>query len=136
MDKPQVKLEALKMIKDWSVWLVAIQATICAFLWNVVKVLQINSWLDYPVLLGWYAFALSIIVATLVISYLPSMIERLESKPNESTIFAEQISILGIKISLRTFLSAEYFCFLTGVILIIIHFARHLPVPPPSPGCS
>ena len=53
MDKAQAKLESLKMVKDWSSWLIALQTAICAFLWNVLKALEIKAgWMFSCTLVG------------------------------------------------------------------------------------
>src|SRR5262245_40174253 len=107
MEKAQAKLESLKMVKEWSAWLIALQTAICAFLWNVLKALEIKSWLDFFLYFGWFAFSLSLLIATILISRLPSMIENLPESSSDRSVLSEAVSIVGIKIRLKSFLIAE-----------------------------
>jgi hypothetical protein len=126
MDKAQAKLESLKMVKEWSAWLIGIQAAICTFLWNVLKGLEVKSWLDNSLYCGWLAFSLSLVIATLLISHLPAVIENLAESSSEGGVLTEQLSIGGIKVRLKALLAAQHMCFLGGVVFIVIHVVRQV----------
>ena len=128
MDKAQAKLESLKMVKEWSSWLIALQTAICAFLWNVLKALEIKSWLDVFLYFGWFAFSLSLLIATVLVSRLPYMIEKLPESSSNDSVLTDPVSILGIRVRLRTFLIAEHVCFIVGVLCLVTHIARQLIV--------
>ena len=128
MEKSQAKLESLKMVKEWSSWLIALQTAICAFLWNVLKALEIKSWLDFFLYFGWFAFSLSLLIATVLVSRLPYMIENLPESSSDRSVLSEPISIIGGQIRLKSLLIAEHICFIIGVLCLVIHIARQLIV--------
>ena len=71
MDRSNARLESLKLVKEWSVWLITLQTAICTFLWNVLKEQRIKgmSLSGMSLHLGWLAFSLSVIIATLPVPY-------------------------------------------------------------------
>ena len=127
-DKIELKLEALKMVKEWSTWLAGLQAGICALLWGPLKdsLKPVAAGPFFPpepmptdliVLLhfGWFAFLFSLLLTALLLILLPRMIERLEqNKENGKSIFQES---LVWKISLGKMLWAIYVVFFLGPIL-------------------
>ena len=126
MDEAQAKLESLKMVKEWSTWLIALQTAICAFLWNVLKTLEIKSWLDVFLYFGWFAFSLSLLIATVLVSRLPYRIESLPESSPDRSVLSEPVAILGGKVRLKTFVMAEHVCFIVGVLCLVTHIARQL----------
>jgi hypothetical protein len=121
MEKAQAKLESIKMVREWSTWLIAIQTTVCAFLWNILKERGLKDLSGITLHCGWLAFSFSIIIATVLISRLPTLIENLaDESSSDKSIFTYPLRILGINLNLKILLIAEHVCFLLGVLLIII----------------
>jgi hypothetical protein len=130
MERSELKLESLKMIREWSTWLAGLQAAICALLWSPLKesvkkplpsLAPMTPSLppetmatDLVVLLhlGWFAFLFSLLLTALLLARLPRMAESLEQ--NEESIFQ---AYLAPKISLSTMLSTIYALFFLGLIL-------------------
>jgi hypothetical protein len=57
MEKPQLIIEAFKLLHDWSKWLIALEAAICASLWPKLTGTPKPSIFPY---LGWMMFLGSI----------------------------------------------------------------------------
>jgi hypothetical protein len=121
--RQSLQLESLKMLKDWSVWLIALQAALCAFLWNVLKTFAAANWFEKSVFVAWFAFSLSLIIATVLVSRLPGQIESLANSPAEESVFSRRVSVAGVTIKLRTLLILEHTFFLLGVAFVILHVA-------------
>lgn len=125
-----LRLESLKMIKEWSVWLVVIQTSICTLLWNVIKEkvdATDNAYKIYQLVSlhsGWLAFAVSVIIGVLIVISLPMIIETLKTKLPDETILNSQLKFLGWK--LERAIKAEFFFFLAGVILVVIFMALRI----------
>lgn len=128
MDKIDLQLESLKMTKEWSVWLVALQAAICGFLWNSLKenplLLLSDSGLNAPGLilhLAWLLFALSLLAAAFLLLHLPGLIENLKKNEEAAeSVMAMKAPLMGGGISIRALVFAEYFLFLTGAVLTAV----------------
>lgn len=67
------QLEAIKLVKDWSTWLVAVQTGVL----GLFAALQIK-----PSSLTVYCFVISIITATWVLGALPSLAQRIAPNLN------------------------------------------------------
>jgi hypothetical protein len=112
MTKDEVNLEALKMAKDWSTWLILIQTGVCAFLWNVLKNPELTSYQSFFLHCGWFAFSISVVIATILVSRLPSLIEEYtKEEPPEGSVIQSRLKHLFI---------AEHTCFLLGILSVII----------------
>jgi hypothetical protein len=119
--RQSLQLESLKMLKEWSVWLIALQAALCAFLWNVLKTFAGANWFEKSVYVAWFAFSISLIIATVLVSRLPRQIEGLADAPAEGSVFTRRVVVVGLRIKLRTLLILEHTFFLLGVAFVIIH---------------
>ncbi len=134
MDKVDLQLESLKMTKEWSVWLVALQAAICGFLWNSLKEnplirtfntpqFEFGKYWEFSPLgvilhLAWLLFALSLLAAAFLLLHLPGMIENLKKNEEAAeSVMAMKAPLMGEGISIRALVFAEYFLFLAGVVL-------------------
>ncbi len=127
MDNRQDKLESLKLVKEWSVWLITLQTGLCAFLWNVLKEQRMKDMSGISLHLGWLAFSLSVVIATVLVSRLPIPIEKLTDLSSDSSnksILAYPLPVLGINIKVKTLLAAEHLCFLVGILFVIIFIIR------------
>ena len=63
MDRSQRTVDALKLLQDWSKWLISLQTIVCVSLWPKLTGKPSPSGLMYA---GWMMFWGSIIVAALV----------------------------------------------------------------------
>jgi hypothetical protein len=135
MDKPQLQLEALKMVKEWSTWLVGIQVAICGFLWsflnqNPMLVDPANNFPEYAhrrydqtgfyipgitLHAAWLFFALSLLVAAFLLLRMPAVAETLTEDDGESVL---KRKTSGVR--LETLVSTEYLFFLLGAALTAI----------------
>ena len=96
------KTEALKLLQDWSKWLVALEAATCAALWPRLTVPgkpapDILYW-------GWFLFAISILAATALLFVYPLLLYRMN--PNRQQNYWLPIILVII----------EYAFFLGGVL--------------------
>jgi hypothetical protein len=126
------QLESLKMTKDWSVWLILLQSSICTFLWDVLKgqlevlhkvvhsppplpvELQNISvttlkWQIFVMHLSWLSFAASVVTAIILVSRLPSLIKQIPLKNAHNQ-----------ESSPKTLMTMEFGFFLFGVLLIVV----------------
>jgi hypothetical protein len=140
MDKTQLQLEALKMIKDWSAWLVGIQTVICGFLWNALKenpilaASEIKDALNPSITgiilhLGWLAFVISLLIAAFTLLRVPRLVETLKQGEDETeSVFAMQADLWGRKLKMKTLAGTQFFFFLAGAALtaaFVIISTRH-----------
>jgi hypothetical protein len=130
MTKEEAQLESLKMTKEWSIWLIALQSSICTFLWGVLKeqlgVLetlqqsgQNYSLIKFQVVVlhfGWLAFAVSVLVAIILVSRMPVLIEQFSNGPDDKP--------KAYYFSTKTLMTMEYAFFLLGVMFILIFVLR------------
>ena len=96
------KIEALKLLQDWSKWLVALEAAACAALWPRLTVPgkpapDILYW-------GWFLFCVSILAATALLFVYPLLLYRMN--PNRQQSYWPLITLV----------ITEYACFLAGVL--------------------
>src|SRR5260370_29632388 len=63
MDELEQRIESLKLLQDWSKWLIGLEAGACALLWDALK----NDKAPYPLHKAWFMFWLSIVFAALLL---------------------------------------------------------------------
>ena len=109
------QLDALKLLKDWSSWLVSIQTAVLALLalWGKDKV-QLP---DRTARLVFLFFGLSIFFATFVLAGVPSIAQRLSGKVNiyKMPLFEWLPAGTGWLRTLWFFAFMEHMLFLTGL---------------------
>lgn len=101
MEKPQLIIEAFKLLHDWSKWLIALEAAICASLWPKLTGTPKASVFLY---LGWMMFLGSIVTATILIAAISFYVRRLDESGIEDLR------------RVRVFVGVEYAFFLLGVV--------------------
>src|ERR1044072_6999734 len=121
MNKLELQLESLKMVKEWITWLMGLQAGICALLWSPLKDNPIigaaaksgsGLWLH----LGWFAFLASLLLTVLLFRTLPKLIEELAKEENSGeNIFRRDLGWARQEISLGGVLTVIYSLFFAGV---------------------
>jgi hypothetical protein len=65
-----LRLEALKLLRDWSVWLLTIEAAICTALWKTGALTGKWSFA------GWSAFCLSAMAASVLLIVVPDVAQN------------------------------------------------------------
>ncbi|MEQ8970812.1 MAG: hypothetical protein RIE73_10500 [Coleofasciculus sp. C1-SOL-03] len=120
MDQGLSKLESLKMLKEWSIWLFSIQTAICTLLWERLDFKGIRIIPNVFLHLGWFSFGFSVIIATVILSRIPVLIENLGNDVSDSSVLHQPLKILGIKLRLKFLVRAEHILFLLGVFFVFI----------------
>ena len=125
MDKPQLQLEALKMVKEWGAWLAGIQTGICALLWSPLKDSLFDEKIRLPhpfsgppvfLYLGWFAFLFSLLFTVWMLSQLPRLIEGITAE--SESVFEKYIILTVFRVKLKTTLIWIHSLFVLGAILI------------------
>lgn len=118
-DTDTLRLEALKLLREWSVWMVAVQTGLIGFLISLLLQSQIRLGSIY-IKGAVICFGLSIIFAAWVLGAIPSIIQRLNS--DERGIYAIGIFDLPLLRHLRLgwFSFFEHLGFLLGLLALIV----------------
>ncbi len=107
MTNGDARLESLKLLRDWSMWLLTIEAAICTALWKI-GALKVSAW----AFAGWGAFCLSAMVASVLLIVVPGVVQKgSEGVENKSV---------------RRLALAECGLFLVGVLCLMIHALLYL----------
>ena len=120
MDHSSSKLESLKMLKEWSIWLVTLQSAICALLWDRLDVEGMRRFPEVFLHLGWLSFGLSVITATILINRIPILIEGLAEDVSDRSILLHPVKVLSANIRLMFLVRAEYLLFLLGIFFLFV----------------
>ena len=118
MPETNLRFESLKLLRDWSVWLLTVEAAICGALWKADVL-----WGHFWALAGWTAFCLSAMVASVLLIAVPSVVRTLDAPDNP-----------GHK-RVRMLAWAECGLFLIGVLCLIVYVLNH-PAPKANPNSS
>jgi len=109
MDESALKLESLKLLQDWSKWLIGLEAGICALLWPKLTG-EIKP--AYPVYLGWLMFWGSIIAAAILLITISITVRRMATSGERNM---NKVWIL---------VAIEYAFFLGGVCFFAWHIVE------------
>jgi len=82
MSAPDYPLESLKLLKDWSIWMVTVQTALLGFMGTMAKEFGVKSPRLFETTV--YLFALSILFAAWVLSGIPSVARRIPQGLNFS----------------------------------------------------
>ena len=121
MEKSSARLESIKMVKEWSVWLVTLQGAACTVLWGPLKQQSVEQSLGYFLLLfGWLIFVLSIITATVLLGLLPRVVESLADE--DLRLDDKKVSALPVyrKITIGHFMFVEHALLIIGILFIFV----------------
>jgi predicted cobalt transporter CbtA len=115
-DQPseQCQIEAAKLLKDWSTWLVTVQTAalgLITIFFGRDQALQRNCW---SVLMVFF-FALSICVATFVLGSLPSIIQHIPPKNYLHDMVYFTLPVVGWRVTLGVVAGIQHAMFLAGV---------------------
>jgi|SRR5271166_2288134 len=112
----QCQIEAAKLLKDWSTWLVTVQAAVLGLItifFGKDQALQRNKWSFGMVI----SFALSIFFATFVLGSLPSIVQRITPKKELHSVDL----FPGIPVQLWVATFGQHVMFLAGVICLAVY---------------
>jgi hypothetical protein len=126
---------ALDALKDWSAWLVSIQAAVIALATVGLGGTNIQSVARNYLIVGLVCFAGSIVCATFVLGSIPSILIRIEEDPTSladyGTFYQMPIAgpawfedSVGRVLRLWLFTVGEHFFFLVGVVCFAVIGAR------------
>jgi hypothetical protein len=103
MDQNELAVESLKLLQDWSKWLITLEAAVCAALWS-----KLTSGGQPPVLLylGWMMFWASIITAAFLLIAISFYARRVDTSGDSD--FRKVWVLVGIEYA---FFLGGLFCF-------------------------
>lgn len=117
-DQLTLSVEATKLVKEWSVWMVAVQSALIAFLATATKSHKASFDLTANLALG--SFAISILAAAWVLSALPYVLIRLPEEENPNIYFMSLSSAPFLKwIPLWVMGAIQHWAFAIGLLSLI-----------------
>lgn len=108
-------VDSLKMLQDWSKWLVALETFICANLWSKLTVVPKPPDVPKPptsLYIGWMMFWASIITAAILLVYLSIVVRRVTA--------AGEVDLTKVKL----LVALEYSFFLGGLFCFAYRIAE------------
>lgn len=75
MDKSQRTVDSLKLLQDWSKWLISLETVVCISLWPKLTGTPSPSGLMYA---GWMMFWASIVVAAVLLICISVFVRRVD----------------------------------------------------------
>ena len=76
LNNAQRTVDSLKLLQDWSKWLISLQTIVCVSLWPKLTSGPVRSGLMY---LGWLMFWASIIIAAILLLSISFFVRRVDS---------------------------------------------------------
>jgi len=110
MDRAQRNVDALKLLQDWSKWLISLETIVCVSLWPKLSTKPSPSSLMYT---GWMMFWASIVVAAVLLLCISIFVRRVDESGDRDM---EKVWIL-VGIQYACFL-AGLFCFALNILLV------------------
>ena len=109
MDKTELTVESLKLLQDWSKWLITLEAAICAALWSTLTSGGKPSAFLY---LGWGMFWGSIIAAAFLLIAISVYVRRADTSGDSDL---KKVKVL---------VGIEYAFFLGGLFCFALRLAE------------
>jgi len=100
MDKSQRTVDSLKLLQDWSKWLISLETVVCVSLWPKLTGAAPPSGLLYA---GWMMFWASIIVAAVLLLCISFFVRRVDESGDRDM---KKVWVL---------VGVQYACFLLGL---------------------
>jgi hypothetical protein len=100
MDKSERTVESLKLLQDWSKWLISLETVVCLSLWPKLTGKPSPSGLMYA---GWMMFWGSIIIAAILLLSISAFVRRVDTSGDRDMI---KVWIM---------VGLQYACFLAGL---------------------
>ena len=109
LNKPQRTVDSLKLLQDWSKWLISLQALVCVSLWPKLAGKPSPSGLMYA---GWMMFWASILIAAILLLTISFVVRRVDVSGDRD------IKKVWIIVGL------QYACFLLGLLCFALQVIR------------
>ena len=100
MNRSERTVESLKLLQDWSKWLISLETVVCISLWPKLTSTPAPSGLMYA---GWMMFWASIIVAAILLLCISAFVRRVDESGDRD------IKIVWLIVGV------QYACFLLGL---------------------
>ena len=118
MTKEQLAIESLKLLKDWSIWMVTVQTALLGFLGALPKLsIVVNKTL---LRLTVALFTISILLAAWVLSSIPSVVRRIDNCFNYVDAKLYDINWLPAWLTLNCVAIFQHLAFAIGMIFFAI----------------
>lgn len=102
----QRTIDSLKLLQDWSKWLIGLEALVCMSLWPKLASKPAPSVLLYA---GWMMFWASIIIAAILLLSISFFVRRVDTSADRD--MKKVWIIVGL----------QYACFLAGLFCFALH---------------
>jgi|GEM_PF-1453103 len=106
LNKPQRTIDSLKLLQDWSKWLIGLEAIVCMSLWPKLASKPAPSVLMYA---GWMMFWASIIIAAILLLAISFFVRRVDTSADHD------MKKVWLMVGLQTA------CFLAGLFCFALH---------------
>lgn len=106
LNKPQRTVDSLKLLQDWSKWLIGLEAIVCMSLWPKLASRPAPSALIYA---GWMMFWASIIIAAILMLAISFFARRVDTSADRDMM---KVWIM---------VGLQYACFLAGLFCFALH---------------
>ena len=111
MTRPERTLESLRLLQDWSKWLISLETVVCISLWSKLTGTPAPgtpgpSGLMYA---GWMMFWASILIATILLLCIPAFVRRVDESGDRD------IKIVWLIVGV------QYACFMLGLACFALH---------------
>ncbi len=106
MPRPERTVESLRLLQDWSKWLISLQGIVCISLWPKLAGKPSPSGLMYA---GWMMFWASIIIAAILLLAISFFVRRVDVSGDRD--MKKVWIIVGL----------QYACFLLGLFCFALH---------------
>lgn len=109
MDKSQRTVESLRLLQDWSKWLISLETVVCVSLWPKLTGTPGASGLMYA---GWMMFWASILVAAVLLLCISIFVRRVDESGERD--IRKVWFMVGV----------QYACFLLGLLCFGLRVAQ------------
>lgn len=106
LTKPQRTVDSLRLLQDWSKWLIGLEAIVCMSLWPKLASRPAPSGLLYA---GWMMFWASIIIAAILLLAISFFVRRVDTSADRD--MKKVWAVVGL----------QYACFLAGLGCFALH---------------
>ncbi|HEX5705262.1 MAG TPA: hypothetical protein VFX97_18835 [Pyrinomonadaceae bacterium] len=100
MPRPERTVESMRLLQDWSKWLISLETVVCISLWPKLTSTPAPSGLMYA---GWMMFWASIIIAAILLLCISLFVRRVDESGDRD------IKIVWLIVGV------QYACFLLGL---------------------
>jgi hypothetical protein len=112
------QLEGLKLLKDWSIWMVTVETAAITFLGAAAGRVIDSETIFFPVAI--VLFTASIVFAAWVLGGIPSVAQRLDGSGNLFHYKIYRIGWLADRIKLNALTAIQHTLFIFGIICLAV----------------